>query len=576
MAGKIRECASCGYRVADSDTSCPRCGHTAFSVRRPPPPPIPPPAPPPRGPRPPPAVPLRRPSPAPAGLAIQVFFFAGLVAGVLAAVLGGLLGSVLGTLIAYGVGAVCASLPWTTWENYAQVWLHLIWLLAVWITIIIVSLCFSRYFIERIASGSGMSGWVLARRFRPAWLIPLAILWAGIFLSFAPDEWTRFAKANSTEARQSNELVKSGEKYLEAARENSANAAKAVESLIEALRIWPGNQKAQKEIRTTVEALLAMANQAFNEGDLLRARDLFVQAKKISGNPQGVESAENRLYRYLEVRAPTDGWSAAVPIDTMHSIEIHSDTPVRVQGDSEAFLISRSQEDDIKISSGSIQLQSAGGRASSVKVFTLQTTNQKHNFPNVILNPLARPHARVRFFIGWEPPPVPAVPERPAKPSGSPANHSSPTPEPFLPQEFSLYPPPPFSSPVPTPIPVQKASPQVEPQVISVPSLAKFAGRPVRNLWLYGTFSLQNVNRSSAQFKTVAYVGLPQEGSTELIIEFEGGVQVSQRTWDVINRRGGIVSIEIKKSNPIEILGIVKTSKKSLLIRARSKGRLEL
>lgn len=554
MAGKIRECKNCGLQAGESDTSCPRCGHTSFTKRVPPPAPKPappPPAAPPAAGRIPPVA-ARRPvvaPPSPAWLGLQVFFFAGIVAGLLGVVIGGMFGAAIGGVISAASGWIASLLRWTTWDDYAQVWLRPVWLLSAWMVFINISLRCSRYFIENIASSSSTSGWRLARDFRFAWLIPLALIWVGTLLLFLPSEWTRVVNARSAEARQSIELVNSGEQSLRNRTAQWQNISEAVDKFLQAIRLWPANSKAKAELEKSCEKLIEAAEREFYKENAALARDLFSQARRITADPAKVNSSEQRLYHFTEIRAPAGAWSQPVALDQCPAVEFYSEIPLYVSDADSERLIAETPPDPISFRGTSVRLQSASGQDCLVGVFFLVASRNSTQDLILQLNFLAPPSTRARFFVDG--PFLDGHKVLKAEPvvSGS--------------QEWpATTPPTPSGS---QPVKGTKGHP------IRIPELQNYKNRPIADVWLYGDFSFRGWEGSTGYFNT----GFPAAGSTRVEIEFAGGIWVSDAIQKRLNRRDK-VRFRVGKSESIKVLSVQTNRDGILVVRAISPGRLSL
>ena len=112
-------------------------------------------------------------------------------------------------------------------------------------------------------------------------------------------------------------------------------------------------------------------------------------------------------------------------------------------------------------------------------------------------------------------------------------------------------------------------------RVYKVPELKTLLGKKINNSWVYGDFILQRTEGNTGYFITMAWVGLPKEGSTQVEIDYPSGIVLSDMTVKTIRRGVAVVPVHIRADAPVQLLSVTRMNNGKLLVKARAYGPLK-
>jgi hypothetical protein len=109
-------------------------------------------------------------------------------------------------------------------------------------------------------------------------------------------------------------------------------------------------------------------------------------------------------------------------------------------------------------------------------------------------------------------------------------------------------------------------------RVYKVPELKNLVGQPLMNAWLYGDFILKSTKGNVGYFITSAVMLLPKEGSTQIQIEFPGGIKLSQGAINALHNSMLVIPVKASAEDPVQLLGVERMNDGRLFVRARAHG----
>lgn len=116
-------------------------------------------------------------------------------------------------------------------------------------------------------------------------------------------------------------------------------------------------------------------------------------------------------------------------------------------------------------------------------------------------------------------------------------------------------------------------------RIYKIPELKTLAGKRLNNAWLYGSFVYRRHAGSTLIAVTGARLLLVKEGSTEVRIDCAGGFLLRPQTVEFFRTSLGqppSPTFEVLRSDPIQVLGVDRTSDGRLRVRARYHGAIQL
>ena len=113
-------------------------------------------------------------------------------------------------------------------------------------------------------------------------------------------------------------------------------------------------------------------------------------------------------------------------------------------------------------------------------------------------------------------------------------------------------------------------------RVYKVPELEKLVGLTLNTAWLYGDFLFKGAEGNTGLFITTAILILPKEGNTQLLIEFTGGIQLSQQAISTLADPMLVIPVHFQQTDPMQLLSVFRKNDGRLLVRARARGMLQL